>query len=359
MTGRPPRRILHSLGTMLVIAGMATGSLGQRGHQATGDFMLDRSVAIVVSSDEPQPVRLAAEDLAGDFEKVLGTRPNIVTRVEDAGQQAIVVSELDRLSPGMRPRGLSAPESFSIAAAGASGSKHTVVLCGADMRGTIYAIYQFSQEHLGIDPMYYWTDHLPQHRSQIALPSSLAETFPAPVFKYRGFFINDEDLLTGWAPGDKDKTGISLEAWNKVYETILRLKGNMVVPGTWIFPDDAQIALAGKRGLILTQHHAIPLGLNVARWPKDVPYNYSTHPEILERAWKDAVATYSPTQEILYQQGHRRADQDCACCPSRCEICDRSVAGRSTARPTGRSDHSARCDYGVGRHWLWRSAGRR
>jgi hypothetical protein len=92
--------------------------------------MLDRSVTIVVSSDEPQPVRLAAEDLAGDFAKVLGARPNIVTRVEGAGQQAIVVSELDRLSSAMRPKGLGAPESFSIAAAGAAGSKHTVVLCG-------------------------------------------------------------------------------------------------------------------------------------------------------------------------------------------------------------------------------------
>jgi len=305
MTDRPPRRILQKLGTTLLVTGMATGSLGQRGNQATSDFVLDRSVTIVVSSDEPGPVRLAAEDLAGDFAKLLGTRPNIVTRMEDAGQQTIMVGELGNLSPALRPKGLSAPESFSIAAAGASGSKHTVVLCGADMRGTIYAIYQFAQEHLGIDPMYYWTDHLPQQRTQIALPSSLAETFPAPVFKYRGFFINDEDLLTGWAPGDKDKTGISLEAWNKVYETILRLKGNMVVPGTWIFPDDPQIALAGKRGLILTQHHAIPLGLNVARWPKDVPYNYSTHPEILERAWKDAVATYSPTQEILWDVGLR------------------------------------------------------
>jgi hypothetical protein len=68
--------------------------------------------------------------LAGDFEKVLGTRPQIVTRMEDAGQELVVVSELNQLSPGMRPRGLSAPESFSIAAAGAAGSKHTVVLCG-------------------------------------------------------------------------------------------------------------------------------------------------------------------------------------------------------------------------------------
>src|SRR5207248_6399451 len=63
-----------------------------------------------------------------------------------------------------------------------------------------------------------------------ALP--IYKQFPASVFKYRGLFINDEDLLTGWAPGEaKDHTGISLEVWNKIFETILRLKGNMVAPG--------------------------------------------------------------------------------------------------------------------------------
>lgn len=55
----------------------------------------------------------------------------------------------------------------------------------------------------------------------------------------------------------------------------------------------------------MTQHHAIPLGVNVARWPADVPYNYSTHPEILERAWKNAVASYDPHQEILWSVGLR------------------------------------------------------
>ncbi len=90
-----------------------------------------------------------------------------------------------------------------------------------------------------------------------------------------------------------------------VFETILRLKGNMVVPGTWIFPDDAQVHAATERGLIVNQHHAIPLGVNVARWPQDVPYNFSTHPEILERAWTNAVATYKPDEEILWSVGLR------------------------------------------------------
>lgn len=45
--------------------------------------------------------------------------------------------------------------------------------------------------------------------------------------------------------------------------------------------------------------------MNVARWPANVPYNYSMHPEILERAWKDAVASYDPHQEILWSVGLR------------------------------------------------------
>src|SRR6202034_4744326 len=163
----------------------------------------------------------------------------------------------------------------------------------------------FSQEFLGVDPLYYWTDHVPVRRTQVEIPATLNKAYPAPVFKYRGFFINDEDLLTGWAPGAKDHAGISLAVWDKVFETSLRLKANMIVPGTWIFPDDPQIRAAAERGLIVTQHHAIPLGLNVARWPKDVPYNYTTHPEILERAWKDAVETYPKDQEILWSVGLR------------------------------------------------------
>jgi hypothetical protein len=209
MTDRPAFRVLHRLGTMLVVAAVASVALGQRAaHRGEGEFGLDHSVTILVSGDEPGPVQLAVADLASDFEKVLGSRPNIVTRMEDAGPETILVGEVDKLPSAMRPTGLTAPESFSIAA-DMNRRGHMVVLCGADMRGTLYAIYQFSQEHLGIDPMYYWTDHVPEHRSQISIPSSLAETFPAPVFKYRGFFINDEDLLTGWAPGAKDKTGIS------------------------------------------------------------------------------------------------------------------------------------------------------
>jgi hypothetical protein len=298
----------------VLLAGGAAPLLANIGSQAAkkaqeGPLIIDSAVTILVSPEGPGPVAEAAQDLQGDFEKVFGKKPAIVHRTDDAAPVTILIAEKSKLPEDLRPAGLSEPESFLISTTTAHWNKNrarrVVLLAGADMRGAIYAIYQFSEKYLGTDPLYYWTDREPVHRPQIELPASLNEAFLAPVFRYRGFFINDEDLLTGWAPGDKDGTGISLEVWNRIFETILRLKGNMVAPGTWIFSDEPQIKLAGHRGLIVTQHHAIPLGLNVARWPKDVPYNYTSHPEILQRAWKNAVRGYPSGQEVLWTVGLR------------------------------------------------------
>lgn len=304
------RWIISVVALIWAFSPLAWGKSNQVPSSSSHDVIfLDSNVTILVGSQEPAAVATAAQDLADDFERVLGKKPRIISRNEDAAPVTILIGQSTNLPDTLRPAGLADPESFSISvvtAGGAAGpAKHVVLLAGADMRGTIYAIYEFSEEFLGIDPFYYWTDHQPARRAQIPLPATLNKTFPSPVFKYRGFFINDEDLLTGWAPGDKDHTGISLAVWNRIFETILRLKGNMIAPGTWIFSDEPQIKLAGQRGLIITQHHAIPLGLNVARWPKDVPYNYTANREILEQAWKDAVAGYSRGQEILWTVGLR------------------------------------------------------
>jgi hypothetical protein len=292
------------------LARAAARPFPQSSKKASDGFViLDSSWSIFISTGEQGPVAEATQDLARDFESVFGKKPEVIPQFENARGGVIVIGEQSKIPEELRPAHLTNPESFSISMTRAEGKGPTrivVVLAGADMRGTIYAIYEFSQNYLGVDPLYYWTDHRPAGRAQIEVSASLKVVNSGPVFKYRGLFINDEDLLTGWAPAKKGEgTGISLEVWNKIFETILRLKGNMVAPGTWIFPDEPQIKLAGKRGLILTQHHAIPLGLNVARWPKDVPYSYTSHPEILERAWKAAAAAYPSDLEVLWTVGLR------------------------------------------------------
>src|ERR1700733_14504669 len=296
---------LISFGTFVFFV-FAHSRVGWAQSSAASRVTISGAVTIVESADEPGPVRRATEDLARDFEKVFGRAPKIVSRIEDGGPVAILIADGARVSAGLGCTTTTEREAFALSVATGAGGKNVVCLTGADMRGTIFAVYEFSQSVLGVDPMYLWTDKEPAKRASIVLPENFAKTYPSPVFKYRGFFPNDEDLLTGWiVPAKGEQTGIAPKVWDMVYETTLRLKGDMVVPGTWIFPDDLQVRLAAERGLIINQHHAIPLGVNVARWPRDVPYDLSAHPEILKRAWTNAVALYKPDEEILWSVGLR------------------------------------------------------
>jgi len=289
-------------GTMVVVGGEAASA------QSAGPA-ISGAITIVESAQEKGPVQRATKDLQSDFKKVFGQTPKLVSDIKDAGPVTILIAERENVPAGVECATTSDTEAFAFSVTGAgAGPTHQRVVCltGADVRGTIYAIYEFSQTVLGVDPMYLWTDKQPVKRVSITLRKDFAKTYPSPVFKYRGFFPNDEDLLTGWVvPPKGEQAGIALSVWDQVFETILRLKGNMVVPGTWTFPDDAPVHAATERGLIVNQHHAIPLGMNVARWPRDVPYNFSTHPEILERAWTNAVAEYKPDEEILWSVGLR------------------------------------------------------
>ena len=275
--------------------------------QAAAAITLTSRATILVDATQPVPVQRAAQDLASDMQKVFGQAPAIITTPQAAGPVTILLGDEASGAPADHA---SSPEAFSITTGSATlhGDHPTQIirLSGSDTRGTLYAIYQFSQQYLGVDPMYYWTDRQPARHASIAIPASLDLKFPPPVFRYRGFFINDEDLLTGWAPGEaKDHSGISLAVWNKICETILRLKGNMIVAGTWPFPNDPQDRVVAERGLLLNQHHATPLGVNFSRWPHDVPYNFTSDPQYIENAWKHSVASYPKDQQILWELGLR------------------------------------------------------
>ena len=296
------RLLTEALG--LVILQLAAPSIAWAQSHAP---MINGAATLVESDQEPAAVQRATQDMREDFAKVFGQSPQVERTLEAAGPVAILIADRAHLPAGVACATTADTEAFAFSIVNLSNPKRQVVcLVGADMRGTIFAIYQFSQSVLGVDPMYLWTDKQPRKRASIPLATDFSRVSPGPVFRYRGFFINDEDLLTGWIPAAPgEQAGISLKVWDNVFETTLRLKGNMIVPGTWIFPDDAQVEAAAGRGLIVNQHHAIPLGVNVARWPKDAPYNFSTHPEILERAWTNAVATYKPGEEILWSVGLR------------------------------------------------------
>src|SRR3974390_2840828 len=182
------------------------------------DIVVTHDASIVLDQNEPPPVRRAVADLASDFEKVFGRAAP--TRSRPGAR--IVVALNHNLPPGIeRP---DAPESFRIVAK----APGTVVLTGSDTRGVIYAVYEFSRRFLSVDPLYFWTDHDPPRRAEIRIPGNTDIASGPPAFRHRGWFINDEDLLTGWKPGKSDGTGIALEVWDRIFEALLRLKGKGV-----------------------------------------------------------------------------------------------------------------------------------
>src|SRR5690348_10870110 len=166
---------------VLTFAGSASAQTHPQ-HASNGGLVLRAPITLVLAPGEPQPVREAANDLASDMQKVLGTKPTIADQAP-TGSMAIEIGSTEHLPEGMRPADVSASESFSIAV-----KQHTVVLAGAERCCTIYAIYQFSQNYHGVDPLYYWTDHEPARRSSITRREDLAKVFPLPFFRFRGFF---------------------------------------------------------------------------------------------------------------------------------------------------------------------------
>src|SRR6185312_7849564 len=97
-----------------------------------------------------------------------------VSKTEEAGPVTIVIGLISDIPEAVRPEALSSAESFSISVSNPNWNNrnsHAIVLAGADMRGTIYAVYEFSQKYLGVDPLYYWTDHEPARRTSTSIPS--------------------------------------------------------------------------------------------------------------------------------------------------------------------------------------------
>ncbi|MGA9587057.1 MAG: hypothetical protein WBQ95_17110, partial [Terracidiphilus sp.] len=142
-------RFRSRLCALLLTWGSVFGVMVSAAAAKQSNITIDSSVTIVESENEPAPVRRATEDLLNDFGKVFGQTPSLANHMEGSGQLAILISGPQRPYAGIKcaePTG--GAESFALSVvhlAGRGQVRDVVCLTGADMRGTIYAIYQFSQ----------------------------------------------------------------------------------------------------------------------------------------------------------------------------------------------------------------------
>ena len=69
-------------------------------------------------------------------------------------------------------------------------SSSALVIAGSDKRGTIYGIYDLS-EQIGVSPWYWWADVTPDRKAALYVKPGTYQQ-GEPSVKYRGIFFNDE-----------------------------------------------------------------------------------------------------------------------------------------------------------------------
>ena len=290
---------------LVLFPGIWSGPCWGETVDAAAGMEINSGTPWVVAAGQPEAVQRALQDVGRDWYKVFGRRPVVVEEVPATWKGPVIyLGSTGSWRGKLVKEKLEGTESFLLRVQVDDAGRPALVATGADIRGSIYAAYAFSEEILGVDPWYYWVDKEPAARSKIGIPSGLDRRFGSPTFKYRGWFINDEDLLSRFAPDPLRENVFSLEMFDRIYETILRLRGNMVVPSTFPFPDEKCQELAAKRGLVLNMHHILVLGLNTFQWPKDVPFSFSKHPEIMERYWQSCIDAFKD-YEVVWTVGYR------------------------------------------------------
>jgi Glycosyl hydrolase family 115 len=77
------------------------------------------------------------------------------------------------------------------------GVDQALVIAGSDMRGTIYGLYDVS-EQIGVSPWWWFAD-VPPKKANGVWALAAPKIQKSPSVKYRGIFINDEQpALTNW-----------------------------------------------------------------------------------------------------------------------------------------------------------------
>ena len=217
---------------------------------------------IVLASDQTEPVNLAVEALRKDFQQVMGFKPQVASQIgSDKTITELVVVNRNSGATKVPPSNKS-PDGFESHRIYADHSANKIYLEGYDLRGTIFAIYTFSEEILGVPPLYIWSSWIPEKRTLLKVPASLDRSFKSPQVRYRSLLPGDQDFFNPWEK-------LSVENRSLWLETALRLKLNTVETYSSIAPGYKLTDYAysiGRHGLVITSHHTSGLNTSFSTW---------------------------------------------------------------------------------------------
>src|SRR5581483_11683917 len=182
------------------------------------------------------------------------------------------------------------------------GVRRALVIAGADKRGTIYGIYDLS-EQIGVSPWYWWADvRVPHQAALYVMPGRVVQ--PVPAVKYRGIFFNDEaPCLSGWT---KEKFGgMNHEFYTKVFELLLRLKANFLWPAMWnnafATDDPENPKLADEYGIVMGTSHEEPMMRAEKEWTRGNHgrWDYTTNQKEIDDFWRAGMERDKNYEEVV------------------------------------------------------------
>jgi hypothetical protein len=321
------RGLLISAACQLIVA-TNLFAIGQTRYIASvpgaGSFAIAQaksaSPICVDPADWPGVMR-AAGDLQADIERVTGVKPARLTDACRAGAGAILVGTIGRspLIDGLVRAGRidvaairGRWESFVIEVVKQPlpGMASALVIAGSDKRATIFGMYDVS-EQIGVSPWYWWADVPVAHRSALYVKAG-RYVQGEPAVKYRGIFLNDESpALSGWV---REKYGMTSlpgvvnmghEFYQRVFELILRLKGNYLWPAMWnnAFNEDDPLnpKIADEYGVVMGNSHHEPMLRAQKEWTRHGkgPWNYLTNEAVLRAFWQEGISRNKDFESIV------------------------------------------------------------
>jgi len=264
--------------------------------------------SILVNANADKGVMRAALNLQTDISKVTGTAPLLFNEVAKGHMPLIIVgtigtgSFIDELVKGKKfesslLKGKTETYIIQNIKNPFGGTGEAIVIAGSDKRGTIYGIYEFSQQ-IGVSPWHYWADVPVNHKDALYFIKG-TYTDGEPAVKYRGIFLNDEaPALSGWAK--ETFGGFNSKFYENVFELLLRLRANYMWPAMWgsaFYDDDpANGPLANEMGIIMGTSHHEPMAMAQSDWHRYIKKNnlpnvwdYSKNADVLNKFWQAGI----------------------------------------------------------------------
>ena len=266
---------------------------------------------ISLAEGEHNCVTIAAANLATDFEKVTGTAATITSltsHLSPLTSKSILIGtvgvnkQIDLwVKQGVLRDLKGKTEKYIIKTIG-----NQLVIAGSDKRGTVYGIYELSRQ-IGVSPWYYWAD-VPVARQTYLYIKEGEYTDGEPAVRYRGLFLNDEaPCLTTWVKNTFGTDFGGHKFYEKVFELILRLKGNYLWPAMWgwaFYADDPEnLKTADAMGVMMGTSHHEPMARNHQEYARDRQgwgaWNYATNKQNLDRFFREGIERMNGTDDIV------------------------------------------------------------